>query len=141
MGKSSGELARHWFDEVWNRKRAEAVDELLAADCSGFMQGVGYVRGIDAFKARMGEVLAVLPDLHIAIDDVIEDGLRAAVRWTARATHAGGPGAATTGRTVQIHGLIWMEFEGGKIKHAWDGWNHDGLIRVLSSPEGGEGVV
>ncbi len=44
MSTSSGELARHWFEEVWNRKRAAAVDELLAPDCSGFMQGVGHAR-------------------------------------------------------------------------------------------------
>jgi steroid delta-isomerase-like uncharacterized protein len=141
MGKSSGELARYWFEEVWNRKRAEVVDEMLAPDCSGFMQGVGDVRGADEFKARMGEILRALPDLHIAIDDVIEDGHRATVRWTARATHAGGLGAPTTGRTVQIHGLIWMEFADGKLKHAWDGWNHDGLLRLLFAPEGGGGVV
>ncbi len=89
----------------------------------------------------MGEILQALPDLHIAIDDVMEDGDRAALRWTARATHAGGLGAPATGRTVQIHGLIWMEFRDGKLMHAWDGWNHDGFLRLLLAPEGGDGVV
>ena len=71
MSTSSGKLARHWSEEVWKRRRAEAVDELLAPDCSGFRQGVGDVRGSDEFKGRMAELLRALPDLRIAIDDVI----------------------------------------------------------------------
>ena len=30
MSTPGGKPARHWFEEVWNRRRAEAVDELLA---------------------------------------------------------------------------------------------------------------
>jgi hypothetical protein len=71
MSTSSGELARPWSEEVGNRWRAEAVDELFAPDGSGFMEGVGDVRGPDEFKARMAEILRALPDLRIAIDDVI----------------------------------------------------------------------
>ena len=26
-------LLRRWFEEVWNKGRAEAIDEMLAADC------------------------------------------------------------------------------------------------------------
>jgi hypothetical protein len=71
MSTSSGKLARHWSEEVGNRRRAEAVDERHAPDGSGFMPGVGDVRGSDEFKARMAEILRALPDLRIAIDDVI----------------------------------------------------------------------
>jgi steroid delta-isomerase-like uncharacterized protein len=141
MSATNAQLARRWFDEVWNARRVELIDDLLAYDCSGFMQGVGYIEGSGQFKARMGEILQALPDLYIAIDDIIGEGDKAAVRWTARATHADGFGAPATGRKVRIYGLIWMEFQDGKIKHAWDGWNHDGLIRLILAPEEGDGVI
>lgn len=141
MSTPNVQLARRWFEEVWNARRHELIDELLADDCSGFMQGIGPVEGSHQFKSRMGEILEALPDLHIAIDDAIGEGDKVAVRWTARATHVGGLGAPPTNRRVQIHGLIWMEYEDGKLKRAWDGWNHDGLLRLAFSPEGDGGVV
>ena len=137
----SVQLARRWFEEVWNRRRTDLIDEMLAPDCSGFMQGVGHVEGSGQVKARMGEILEALPDLQITIDDAFGLGDKAALRWTARATHRGGSVGPPTDRRVQIHGLIWMEFTDGKIVRAWDGWNHDGLLRLILAPEEGDGII
>ena len=140
MSTANVQLARRWFTEVWNARRFELIDEMLAHDCSGYMQGIGAVEGSHQFKSRMGEILGALPDLHIEIDDAIGEGDKVAVRWTARATHVGGLGAPPSNRRVQIHGLIWMEFADGKLARAWDGWNHDGLLRLVGS-EGGDVIV
>jgi hypothetical protein len=32
MSEENKELLRRWFEEVWNKGRAEAIDEMLAED-------------------------------------------------------------------------------------------------------------
>jgi hypothetical protein len=55
------ELARRWFEEVWNARRDASIDELLSADSYGHTER-GEYKG--------------------------PDGDRAAVRWRALGTHS-----------------------------------------------------
>lgn len=49
-------LARRWFEEVWNQRRSETIDELMHADGHGHLEG-GEVRGPAQFKAISAELL------------------------------------------------------------------------------------
>ena len=125
------EVARRWFEEVWNARRDECVEELLAADSCGHIQG-GEYRGRDGFREMQRGFLAALPDIHIEIEDILAEGNRAAIRWRARGTHTGdGLGFPPSGRTIDVRGTTWMVVENGKAIEGWDTWDLTGMVASL----------
>ncbi|MBN9518159.1 ester cyclase [bacterium] len=88
MSRENAERSRRWFEEVWNLRRAETIDEFLTPESVGHMEG-GDVPGVDAFKAAHAEFVAAFPDLRVEVEAVLADGDDVAVRWRATASHAG----------------------------------------------------
>jgi steroid delta-isomerase-like uncharacterized protein len=126
------ELGRRWFEEVWNRRRDDEIDELMAPDAYGHVEG-GEYRGPSGFREMQGMFLSALPDVHIEIEDIIADGDRAAVRWHARGTHAGeGLGVKASGRQIDIRGTTWLTVKDGKIVEGWDTWNLSAMLASLA---------
>ena len=124
-------VARRWFEEVWNERRDDSVDELMAADSYGHVEG-GEVRGPDGFRQMRAMFLSALPDVRIEVEDVIAEGNRAAVRWRAVGTHGGeGFGFKATQRPVDVRGTTWMVVRDGQIVEGWDTWNLSGLLESL----------
>ena len=127
------EIGRRWFEEVWNARRDDAVDELMSADALGHVEG-GEVRGPAGFREMRSTFLSALPDVHIEVEDVLSspDGKRAAVRWRAYGTHGGeGFGFKATNRNIDVRGTTWLVVEDGKIVEGWDTWNLNGLLASL----------
>ena len=90
MGQAA-DVARRWFTEVWKPGGERTVDALLSPQIVGWREGEREIRTVQAFKDARAELLSAFPDLQIEIDDIIEQGDKAAIRWHATATH-GGPG-------------------------------------------------
>ena len=127
------EVARRWFEEVWNARRAESIDELMAAEACGHVEG-GEVRGPDGFRQMRSVFLNALPDVRIEIEDIVAEGNRAAVRWRAVGTHTGdGFGIPPTRRRIDIRGTTWVVVQDGKLIEGWDTWNLNGLLASLQS--------
>jgi steroid delta-isomerase-like uncharacterized protein len=132
MANENVGLARRWFEEVWNQRRAETIDELLT-DESVCQSEAGPLRGGEEFKRRAHDVfLAAFPDLRIAVEGTVAEGDQVVVRWSAAGTHLGDAlGFPATGRAVSFRGMTWIRYSGGKMVEGWDCWNQDGLIRSL----------
>lgn len=125
------ELGRRWFEEVWNRRRDDLVEELMAPDAYGHVEG-GEYRGPAGFREMQRMFFAALPDVHIEIEDIVADGDRAAVRWHARGTHSGeGFGFAPSQRGIDVRGTTWLVARDGKIVEGWDTWNLAGMLATL----------
>jgi len=124
-------LARRWFQEVWVAGGEAVVDQLLAQDSIGWMEG-RTISGPADFKDARRTLLHVFPDLTIRVEDVIEQDDKVAVRWTASATHRGdGLGVPPTNRKVTFRGITWLEFRDGRVIRGWDSWNLGALIAEL----------
>ena len=135
MATQAAILARRWFEEVWNARRDQAIDELMAPDAIGHMEG-GDVDGPQGFRTVRAVFLAGLPDLHITVEDVVSEGNQAVVRWRVRATHTGELlGALPTHRKVDFRGMTWMTIRDGKLAEGWDTWNLGSLLDSLRSPQ------
>lgn len=127
------EIGRRWFEEVWNARRDESVDELMAPDSIGHVEG-GEYRGPAGFREMRAMFLSALPDVHLEVEDILSsaDGKRAAVRWRAYGTHGGeGFGLKATNRNIDVRGTTWLVVENGKVVEGWDTWNLNGLIASL----------
>jgi len=124
-------LSHRWFEEVWNQKRIEVVDEIVTDDSVGHSEAAD-VATIPAFKHFHGEFLTAFPDIKVHIEDTISEGDNAVVRWRAEGTHAGDwRGAAPTNRRIQIRGMTWFRYENGKLAEAWDSWSPAALMLQL----------
>ncbi len=135
MSDSPGDLARRWFEEVWNSRREGTVRELLAEGVVAHMEG-GEVAGADSFLQARAALLGAFPDIRVEVEDVVSDGHRAVVRWSAAARHTGDQlGIPASGRAVRFRGMTWMTFKDGKIVEGWDAWNLGGLLEACRSPE------
>src|SRR5215472_12493201 len=96
-------LIRRWFDEVWNQRRADLIDEFRASDAvaSGLEEGRTESRGKTPFEAFHSNLSAAFPDLRMTIEDMVAEGNKVAIRLRADGTHDGSAfGVQATGQPV-----------------------------------------
>ena len=133
MSQNNEILIRKWFDEIWNNRRTQSIDELLAPEGIAHLEGVEIV-GPAQFHQYHGELITAFPDFRITVDEVISQGESAAVRWTVDATHKGaGLGLEPSGQVVRFRGMTWVHIQDGKIIEGWDSWNMEALVQKLKS--------
>jgi steroid delta-isomerase-like uncharacterized protein len=134
MQPTAATLARRWFEEVWNERRTDVVDELVTPESVCYSEA-GELRGRDAFLERVHRpFLTAFPDLKVDVQEVADAGEVAVVRWSATATHAGDlPEMPATGRRVSFRGLTWIRYRDGKMVEGYDCWNLTGLFKALGS--------
>ncbi|CAN5603651.1 hypothetical protein BH20ACI4_BH20ACI4_31580 [soil metagenome] len=117
-------LIHRWFEEVWNNRSEEAIDELLAEDgvANGLNDAEGNpLRGPEGFKTLHRAFLSAYPDLKITVEDTVCEGDKIAARCTIRATHQGeGIGVAPTDSAVEFTGMTIVKIKDGKIVEAWN---------------------
>lgn len=94
----------------------DSVDHFLAAGQSP--------RGANALAAWFGELFAAVPDFHMEILNVFDDGERqATVQWRGTGTLTGDTpflGIEPNGRRVEIRGVDVMRFDSdGKLVENW----------------------
>jgi len=131
-------LMRRWFRDVWKAGGEKTVDELLAADCEGYVEGKEQIQTAREFQEFRRQLLDAFPDLVVEVEDIIEQGDRVAIRWRCRGTHTGsGLGFAATLKPVAFRGMTWVEIRGGQIVRGWDSWNQGALVQSLLGPPAG----
>jgi len=124
-------VIRRWFEELWNQKRLETIDELYTEDTVAHGMGDGGlpIRGREAFKQVFQFFAGAFPDLLISIDRVLVDGEFTATHFSVRATHTGDQlGFTATGRNVKFSGMTLARIHDGKIV---EGWNTIDFLAML----------
>ena len=117
MSTRDNRAIAHRFAQVWAAGGLQIVDELAAPDLI-----VSYpippepIRGAEAFKAFLTELIAGLPDATVTVDDTIAEDDKVVCRWTMRGTHEGPLfGFPRTGKPVHISGFTLYRIAGGKV--------------------------
>jgi steroid delta-isomerase-like uncharacterized protein len=113
-------LARRWFQEVWNERRESTIEEFLNED-SVCHADQGDLRGIECFRLQQYRpFIGAMPNLRIKVEDILESGPQAVVRWSATGTHTGpNLGFPATGKTATMRGMTWMRFEKDRLVEGW----------------------
>lgn len=128
------ELARQWFEGVWNKRNRETIFALVHPTCVGHHEGE-VSNGPAEIEAMRSRLLGLLPDLHVTVEDIVADGDDAVVRWRFSGSHTGTAGPlAATGRAVSFSGMTWLKFREGRIVEGWDSWNQAALLQQLQTP-------
>ena len=120
-------LMRRWFDEVWNKGRAEAIGEMFAAD--GVAHGLSdepgkTLKGPPDFMPFHGVFRGAFPDIEVVVEDSIAEGDKVAVRCSVRGRHAGDHlGVAASNAPVEFTGMVIARIMNGKIVEAWNNFD------------------
>ncbi len=132
-GMTNVQLARRWFEEVWNARNPAIIDELAAPACVGHHEGGETTRSPAEWRAMQQRFLDAIPDARITLEEVLGDGDQVVVRWRCTGRHTGtGLDLAPSGRPIDVRGVTWLRFEGGRIAEGWDSWNLGGLLAHLA---------
>lgn len=139
MSAENKVLIRRWFEEVWNRGRAAAIDEMLAGQA--MIHGLGpQTMNVNAFKQFHTQYRNAFPDVRIQVDDVIAEGDKVAVRWSGTGTHQGNDlGFAASGNAVRFAGMTIGRVENGKLVEGWNVFDELGMLQqcgVVNLPAG-----
>lgn len=133
MSLSPAQVARRWFEEVWAKRHSDTIYELLPEDAVGHMAHAEIVGPRD-FHEAWKNFLALMPNIEIVPEQIVEDGEHAVVRWSLRGKHTGdGFGLKASGVQVGLRGMTWMHCRDGRIVEAWDCWNQGELFSKLQA--------
>jgi predicted ester cyclase len=83
--------------------------------------------GAQLAKEVFGRLLRAYPDLHITVEDLIEEGDKIVSRNTVTGTHQGEyMGLPPTGRSVTYNEILIVRFAGGRVAETW------GVVDIFS---------
>ena len=134
--EQNAELVRRYFEEVYNGRRLDVVDELLADDFGRSNAANPHENepGNDDDVRRVQAWLDAFPDLRITIDDLFAAGDRVAVRSTWTGTQRGPLaqyGAPATDRYAEWGATIVYRVECGELQENWVTMDFLTLFRQL----------
>ena len=131
MSSDNKALVHRWFEEVWNRGRAEAIDEMMASGC--VVHGLGSdLQGPGGFKLFHTSYRNAFPDVSVKIDDIVSEGSIVAARWSGTGTHRGnGLGFPATGKSVNFTGMVFVRIENGKLVEGWNNFDQLGMLQQV----------
>ena len=128
-------IARRVFEEAWNQRDLDAVDEICATDfvrhdpASSNLSGP---IGPEGYKQVITFYTTAFPDHHFVVEDMIAEGDRVVTRWTATGTHQGDlAGIPPTGVKGIVTGITIARFGEGKIVEERSNWDALGLMQQL----------
>ncbi|MEZ4588271.1 MAG: ester cyclase [Gemmatimonadales bacterium] len=125
-------LITRWITDVWNVRREETIDEMLAPDCVIEVEGSDTSLTVESFKQYRRAFLNAVPDLWVEILALTTEGASSVLEWRVRGTHLGpGLGIPPSGRRVDFTGFSSYHFSGTTIVHGADRWNRGEMIASL----------
>ena len=122
MGVDVTQVAREWFERVWNQQDESAIDELLDRNTVGNDPNFG--TGFDAFKNQWRLWLIGFPDLKFEEIDVYANGNSVVTHWQMSGTNSGKfRNQDATNKKIKIDGVSIDEIKDGKIISGKDFWD------------------
>ena len=119
--------------DAWNTHDLDRATAFFAAD----YEGADVARPETQFgPTGMREVLALYyrapPDVRFTIDDLVLEGERAVILWTARGTHRGSlMNIPPSNRAVTVRGVSVFTLRDGKVVRGLYIWDVAGMLRNI----------
>ena len=135
MAKQKTGKMRRVFEEVWNQKRLDLINETHAPDFVWHGPPTqGEHRGPAAYREFVAGLIKVYPDMHFVIEDEITTGDREVIRWAETGTQASEfMGVAPTGKKVINSGISIVRLSRGKIAEEWVRWDTMDMMQQLGA--------
>jgi steroid delta-isomerase-like uncharacterized protein len=130
-------LVRRWYEEVWNQRDVDAVDDILADDYVRYRAGIPFSNEAgNADDLQWIEmILAEFPDVTFSIEDILADGDKVAVRTITSGTQMGPMvdmgGAPASERQMTRENIAIWRVACGELVEQWIVQDNLGMLRQL----------
>ncbi|MFO1475535.1 MAG: ester cyclase [Verrucomicrobiota bacterium] len=115
--RTKSEIIREFTDRVLNGGDVEAVGDYFREDMVEEVPFPGQGPGVNGLKDVLRGMRSAFPDMHWTIEEQIESDDKVVSRFTWTGTHRGDfLGVGTTGRRVNVWGVVIDRFVGDKVK-------------------------
>jgi len=137
MSDENVALGKRWFEEVWNKGRVAAIDEMFHPQ--GVAHGLGdtpdvKLHGPEGFKPFFHSFYNTFPDINVTIDHILSENDLVATHCTVRGTHTGnGIGVEATHKPIHITGMGLCRIKDGKIFEAWNNFDFQTLFQQIGA--------
>ncbi len=134
MSEGNKAIVEQIMDELWNQGRIGVIDELYAPDYAdrSASQPPGIPPDREGRKQFVQAFKAAFPGIVGTTEDVIAEGDKVVLRWSAQGTHEGDfMGIPPTGREILLTGTTVYRIAGGKIAEEWTQADMLGLMTQL----------
>ena len=133
MSTENKSIVGRLYEEVWNERKLDVVDELISPSHALHDPNVsGSQIGPDAYKQQVARFTTAFPDLLFAIEDIFSEKDKLVVSWMISGTHKGEyEGIPPTDKKIFVHGITIHHIVDGKILDSYVSWDALGLMRQL----------
>lgn len=124
-------IVRKFFEEGPSKGNLNIANELLAPDFALHVP-LPAPPGIEGINEVITSCRAAFEHLNVTIEDMIAEGNKVAVRFTAHGVHKGDfMGLPATGKPITMTGIEVFRIKDGKIAELWGEANLLGLMQQL----------
>ena len=125
-------LSRRIFDEAASQGKFAVIDEAIAPTFVYRTSALPESHGPAGFKEFFTEHRRTFPDIHYTLEEVVAEGEKVVVRWTATGTHQGDlMGIPPTGKPVKAPGITIFRFANGQIVDGFAVWDALAFLQQL----------
>src|SRR5437879_3344848 len=133
MSSENEALARRYFQELCNGRRAEVADEIVAPDFVAHGPQAPPAEGPEEVKARVAVYQDALEG-NWDVQEMFSSGDRVMIRWIGRGTHRGElMGVSPTERPIAVEAMTVFRIADGKIAEEWTVWDALGLLQQVGA--------
>jgi steroid delta-isomerase-like uncharacterized protein len=120
MSEQNKTQTRRFYQEVFNKKNLDAIDELCAPEFVDHTSMPGQGPGPKGLKDWSRQFLQAFPDLKATVEEMVAERDLVVTRLTCQGTHQGTfMGAAPTGKKVTFHGIDMVRIKNGRATDVW----------------------
>ena len=124
-------IVRRLYEEVWNKRRLELVNEIVSPSHALHIHNAADSSiGPEAYKGQVTLFLKGFPDLSFSIEDVVAEQEKVVVSWNISGTHEGEfMGIPATHKKVSVDGITIHHIVNGKIMDSYVSWDALGMMQ------------
>lgn len=113
---------KDYIDAVYNAHNPDAIDRFFSSTVvvHSVAPDVADGNGIGYLKDLAKNLITAFPDIHMSVEDVVQEGDRLSARVVLEGTHKGEfIGIAPTGRKIKVANFAMYRLQDGKIAEVW----------------------
>lgn len=116
-------LVTRLFEEVWNKKQLQLIDEIFSEDFL-LHAGDSELKGRSNIHNLLQEWQTAFPDIHHTVEDIVQEDDKVVVRWKGEGTQKGPfSGLLPTGNKMQYRGITLFKVSQNHFCECWIGVN------------------